>query len=278
MGVDPRVIRFFEFAFAISGTLFSPLYPLTKKVIKKLFEWSPGLKNLIDQTAADALGNIVLEARGRITFRINSKEELEQLIDDWKEMGIESISRDEVFLAILNKPTIRQKILKGNVKIKYLLNAIFPDYCSVFPLLELDEHEKREYEMFQQKIKEKAIINARDEDIEKLIEEENNNSKYYIGRNYRLTSLLKKKHNYECQICKELEKGNIPREEKEKVEIEAHHLIPLEEGGDDVSDNIIIVCSKHHKMFHEKKLNFVMHGDEIIITFENGKKLKIPKN
>jgi 5-methylcytosine-specific restriction endonuclease McrA len=33
--------------------------------------------------------------------------------------------------------------------------------------------------------------------------------------------------------------------------LEIHHKLPLEEGGEDTRENLLIVCNRHHKMIHD---------------------------
>jgi 5-methylcytosine-specific restriction endonuclease McrA len=65
-----------------------------------------------------------------------------------------------------------------------------------------------------------------------------------LKRNNLLSYLIKKKHNFQCQLCKTLHE-NI------HGDVEIHHIISLEYGGDDRSDNMIVLCKKHHKDVHE---------------------------
>ena len=33
--------------------------------------------------------------------------------------------------------------------------------------------------------------------------------------------------------------------------LELHHKVPLEEGGEDTRENLLIICNRHHKMIHD---------------------------
>ena len=229
------------------------------------------------------MGNIVLEARGRINFHIKDAKELDELLITWAEMGLGKITKEEIFLAIINKPTIQQKILQGNTKIKILLHKFFPEIAQTFPRLSVSEEERAAYELFLSLQKEK-YTDKELEDINKLIEQENQFAQFYIGRNYRLSFLIKRKHSFQCQICKVLENSE-PSKAREnnlniehKTPIEAHHIIPLENGGEDISNNIIIVCNKHHQALHCGKITLEDTGDKWICKFENGTSIKIEKN
>lgn len=283
-GVEPIVIRFLEFCFFVSGSVNSPNIKDTIDVVRKLVEWYPQLKRLIDETAADAIGNIVLEARGRLNFRLNDAQELDKLLEIWKEMGFEAVKKEEVFLAIINKPTIQQKILQGNVKIKLLLHKFFPELAKAFPLLKIDPEEIEEYELFRE-LQKHRYTSEELANLEELIQRENSFSHFYIERNYRLAFLLKKKHNFQCQICKALSSLSGKENEAKQNEslnqngqIEAHHVLPLEEGGEDVSSNIVILCSAHHQAIHSGEITIEEAEDKWICKFINGTELELDKN
>ena len=75
----------------------------------------------------------------------------------------------------------------------------------------------------------------------------------YYKRNMTLRALLKEKYNDVCQICGQ----TFERYDGGRYS-EIHHLLPLEYGGLDSLDNIVVVCPTCHKKFHYGK-------DEIII-------------
>lgn len=64
-----------------------------------------------------------------------------------------------------------------------------------------------------------------------------------------------------CQIC-----GQTFLMDNGKYYCEAHHLIPISEDGSQGSENVIILCANHHRMFHYAKNN-------ISIREENGEKI-----
>ena len=35
-----------------------------------------------------------------------------------------------------------------------------------------------------------------------------------------------------------------------KIYLETHHIVPLHEGGDDTSENVIALCPNHHREAH----------------------------
>jgi len=57
--------------------------------------------------------------------------------------------------------------------------------------------------------------------------------------------------NYRCQICgdregKKYDTGVI-------VEVQAHHIIPRSEGGENTLGNLITLCDMCHAVFHEQR-------------------------
>lgn len=70
-----------------------------------------------------------------------------------------------------------------------------------------------------------------------------------IIRDTALAERVKEEHDHTCQICKtriELTGG--------ETYAEAHHVVPLKEGGPDVKENIMCVCPNHHAMLDYRSL------------------------
>lgn len=82
-----------------------------------------------------------------------------------------------------------------------------------------------------------------------------------IKRYRSIVDKKKMKCGYKCQIC-----GQTFLMDNGKYYCEAHHLIPISEDGSQKSENVIILCANHHRMFHYAKNN-------ISITEENGEKI-----
>ena len=51
---------------------------------------------------------------------------------------------------------------------------------------------------------------------------------------------------------------------------EAHHIKFLSEGGSQDSDNLLILCANHHRMFHYAKIECVKCGDRVTSVIING--------
>ncbi len=70
----------------------------------------------------------------------------------------------------------------------------------------------------------------------------------FVKRQQEVVKRVKKHFGYKCQICGEtflMDNGNYY--------CEAHHLVPLSLNGNQSPDNVIILCAKHHRMFHYAK-------------------------
>lgn len=64
-------------------------------------------------------------------------------------------------------------------------------------------------------------------------------------RDPKLAALMKKKHNFTCQIC---EKPTF-EDKNGGYYVESHHIIPRSKKGPDSPQNILIVCANCHKIF-----------------------------
>jgi len=84
-------------------------------------------------------------------------------------------------------------------------------------------------------------------------------------RNPALSSMLKQKRKDKCQICSttfKVESGFF---------CDTHHLLPLRAGGLDVSDNILVLCPNHHRIFERARGNVrVISRNKLKITVRAG--------
>lgn len=96
-----------------------------------------------------------------------------------------------------------------------------------------------------------------------------------IKRYQNLVNKLKNIYDYKCQLCNDsfsMDNG--------KEYCEAHHIKELANGGTQGPENVIIVCPKHHRMFHYAKKSISIGklidgkrvlkigGEEFIIPFD----------
>jgi hypothetical protein len=69
-----------------------------------------------------------------------------------------------------------------------------------------------------------------------------------------------------CEIClRKTEHIPLPQT------LEAHHIIPVEDGGSDTADNIQIVCTPCHKWIHHQRTYFGHYTNSVFPTPENGR-------
>jgi Domain of unknown function (DUF222)/HNH endonuclease len=54
-------------------------------------------------------------------------------------------------------------------------------------------------------------------------------------------------------------------------ELEAHHIVPDECGGETVLDNLILLCGRHHKLLHDRHMRTSGTGKEPVFTEESGR-------
>lgn len=89
-----------------------------------------------------------------------------------------------------------------------------------------------------------------------------------IKRYQRIVNELKETHGYKCQLCNDtflMDNGTYY--------CEAHHIKQLSNNGTQDKSNVIILCPKHHRMFHYSKGRITITNDPIqrkrFITIEN---------
>ena len=79
--------------------------------------------------------------------------------------------------------------------------------------------------------------------IEEMIQMENKRElPVGVKRNNLLSFLVRKANGFKCELCK--------TEVKRSDMIQTHHIIPLSEGGEDHSRNMIVLCEQHHDSVH----------------------------
>lgn len=92
------------------------------------------------------------------------------------------------------------------------------------------------------------------------------NGKVY-KRNNVLISIIKRERGFKCQICNEKIKKNDG-----SFYIEAAHIIPKKDKGNENKENILILCPNHHKEFDYGKRKIIEHTKKEIV-FELNEKL-----
>jgi hypothetical protein len=54
-------------------------------------------------------------------------------------------------------------------------------------------------------------------------------------------------------------------------DLEAHHIVPDECGGETVLDNLILLCGRHHKLLHDRHMQTSGTGKEPVFTEQGGR-------
>ena len=81
--------------------------------------------------------------------------------------------------------------------------------------------------------------------------------------NTEIPERLKRLYSYRCQVC------GLGAEDTHGYKIvEAHHIIPFSESLNNDSNNIIILCPNHHRLFH--RANPIFNTESKSFVFQNG--------
>ncbi len=237
--------------------------------MKKIFQLYTPVRRLINKSGSAAIANMVLGGIGGFKFKIADLYELKIVLINWRFMGLRSIPIRTVFKVVLEKKIVQEKIKKKNLFLLARLKEIFPMFKSeiIPPGFNLDkalyDHYKNRFEGVITYYQKKSMS------LDAMIREENGRKlPVGVNRNNLLAFLIKKRHNFQCQVCA-LIKNSI----QQNLYVEAHHLIQLSQGGLDCSENIIILCKKHHseahsgllEIIHLKKLQIVYKGRKYFI-------------
>jgi len=79
-------------------------------------------------------------------------------------------------------------------------------------------------------------------------------------RDPALSATLKTKYNDRCQIC------NTTYRIRRGFFCDTHHIKPLSAGGMDVSDNILVLCPNHHRLFDRSRIEIISRDKSHIKT------------
>ncbi len=257
LGVESFRIAFLEYLFAQAEGPFSGKFSEYGRAIRILLGSSEPLRNLISFNAPDAIGNMVLNKRGRLKFLIADHLELMMLLEWWPRVGLEPVSEHDVLDAILKKPYIHHRLASGDPGVLLRLLEVFPDYQDDFWKEQVSREDlaarletltpppsyRRYHRLYTTYLKEGT-------DIREIInQEENRILPLQQTRNTFLAYLVKKFHNDSCQVCKVCGTGHEDRD------IAVHHIIPLSCGGEDRAWNMLVVCRPHHQAIHDSRVH-----------------------
>jgi len=258
LGVPEAQISYLEFLFFQAEGPYSPSFQRIAPAISLLFSASEPLRTLLNLNAADAIGNMILNKRGRLKFAIADHLELILVLDWWSRFGLLPVCPRDIFDAILKKTTIAERIEKRDPVLLLRLAEVFPAYwrerapdCSFDELREnlgkitpLPSH-RRYHALYKQ-------IRAQNRDLLSVIrEEEERILPMEERRNHYLAYLVRKYLGDSCQIC-----GCTS-------DITIHHIIPLSKQGYDRAENMMAVCRRHHDEIHAGKIQVEKIGTEI---------------
>lgn len=264
LGVDPSHIAFLEYLFHKAQGPYSSDFEWIAEIIALFFMRAPPLQNLINLNAPDTLANMVLNKRGRLKFLISDQLELGIILNWWIMFGLNLVTSKEVFEAILNKPTYRDRLKQGDPLLMLRLLDVFPDFSDdINPkgvsretlvneagTISHPPSERRYHQVY-------AAYMQEGRDLKRCIEvEESRILPMQMKRNRFLAYLVKKLHDNRCQIC-------TIRGEDTRGPVDVHHIIPLSQEGKDRADNMLVVCKTHHQAIHAGQITIRL-GEEAV--------------
>ena len=89
---------------------------------------------------------------------------------------------------------------------------------------------------------------------------------------------VKRYHGFKCQVCEALGQNPISFFKRDgQPYAEAHHIIPLGEGGDDTEDNIVSICANHHRQIHLGDVYPAIIYEDKFILIMDGKELSLKR-
>jgi 5-methylcytosine-specific restriction endonuclease McrA len=259
---DIRVRKLIEYCFYKAEGPYNPEFTKFKPIIKKILQTHPPIKNLLGRSADHAIANMVLGKRGKLKFAILDIYELKKTLKFWEEMDLGKITEKQVFYAVLEKNNVK-KILNNENDPFYLtlitrLKLVFPYFIKKV-ISKTYNIEEEIYKLTRDRFKFVDDLLLKGNNIDKLIEKENQKFELGMKRNYYLSFLVKKKHFFKCQIC------SVTNERIHNL-VEAHHIVPIYKGGDDHSENLIVLCKKHHFLADKNKIYLEISGKNIKVT------------
>ena len=233
LGAEAPLLAYLEFLFARAEGPYSPLFVSYSRLITLVFRLSFPLRTLLDLNAADAIGNMILNRRGRLKFAIADELELSLLLERWPMFGLMPVMERQVFDAILKKSDISHRISSEDPDLLVRFLEVFPQYQSEFiPAGKTREDliaarqdrsalpSQRRYHRLYTRLLEQGY------DVRHMIrDEEQRILPIHMRRNTFLSFLVKQLHGGECQICALTGQSNQTGESP----ITVHHIIPLSE-------------------------------------------------
>ena len=261
LGVDSSVLAFLEYLFFRAEGPYSPDFVPYAHVIRLVCQSSPPLCNLLYLNSADAIGNMILNKRGRLKFAIADHLELLLLLEWWPRFGLNPVSLRQVFEAVTQKTDVHRRLSVQDPVIILRLLEVFPVYRPEFcpddlsledlkmrqnEISPLPSH-RRYHQLLGKYLKQGMSI------CDVIRQEEKRILPIQVSRNSFLSYLVKKMHLDTCQIC------TISGMSLSGSEITVHHIVPLSEGGCDTARNMLVVCLSHHRAIHAGEIIVTVH-------------------
>jgi len=266
-GVDFQLVAFLEYLFFKSQGPYSPYFLRYSSIIRFLIIRSPAFRNLLNNSGADAIGNMILNGRGRLKFIISDFFELGYVLDFWETCGLEKLTPRKIFQAILTKKGIFYRVQKQDPDLLIRLSNVFPMFeKEINPenvdLISLSAIAHNPFRDYYESIIEYHIHQGLA--LEEIIQLENSRKRDPdVKRNHFLSYLVRKHQNFQCQICS----GVSPSQNF--VDIQVHHIVPISANGEDLSSNMLVACKFHHKEIHSGRIT-LEKGEKIIINCNGG--------
>ncbi len=262
-GVDFQLVAFLEYLFFKSQGPYSPYFLKYSGIIRFLIIRSRAFQNLLNDTGADAIGNMILNGRGRLKFIISDFFELGYVLDFWESCGLEKLTPRKIFQAILTKKGIFYRIQKLDPDLLIRLSNVFPMFekeinpenIDLISLSAIAHNPFRDYyDSIIQYHVDRGLA------LEEIIQFENSRKRDpIVRRNHFLSYLVKKQQNFQCQIC------SVVSPSQNFVDIQVHHIVPLSANGEDLSSNMLVACYSHHKEIHAGRI-ILEKGEKITIN------------
>ncbi len=252
LDVDVRIIVLIEFCFFKAGGPYSRRFGYFSEILCRIIALYPELQKILNGRAVDLITKMVLNEKSGLKFKIFDNYELRIVLDLWKKMGLKPISIESVFNAVMQKRSVILDLKEKNSYLLALLKKVFPFYEKYYLPNQIDLN-KGSYEQERKRFDNLIIeYKNRNLSLNDIIQKENSRDMpTEIKRNNFLSYLLKKKHKFRCQICQ------LTKSKSKTHYFEAHHIVPLGQGGANHSSNMIVLCKKHHNEAHSGTLEII---------------------
>ena len=95
------------------------------------------------------------------------------------------------------------------------------------------------------------------------------------SENYKLRSKIQQESNFQKEVCKR--EANYICQHCGQPALDAHHIIPVENGGEDTQENLVCLCRKCHQQVHKNVYTVDKETKKLIpVIYEDHKLTKKP--